>query len=310
MGFDAVAFAQGARELAQAADAFGEHEHLFLAGDPSEGLGGHAAQQREAVAAAAHRVLDEALAAEGLGERGLGVGERLGVDGRVDVDADVAEDDALDAGDLGQRLLVDGMAGVEVAQSAQQFDEPAVGVAAAAADRVEQFGERAVGFEGEWLGGADLGHPGLHVLAGDAHEVRAVVDAQPVGGEFVEQVAGVAGVDAFADHGRRRRARVRRARRGLRRPCRAGWRSAASSRRRLRAAVREGAGGRRWRGWRSAALRRRSAGASRASRARRGGGRARCWPRARPRAGRRAHGRRRAAVRRAGRGRRARARRR
>ena len=105
------------------------------------------------------------------------------------------------AGDLGQRLLVKRAAGVELVEFAQELDEPPVGVAAAAADRLEQFGQGAVGFERERLGGADLGHPGLHVLAGDAHEVRAVVDAQAVGGEFVEQVAGVAGVGAFADHG-------------------------------------------------------------------------------------------------------------
>ena len=127
--------------------------------------------------------------------------ERLGVDGGVDVDADVAEHDALDARDLGQRLLVDGPAGFEVAQLAQQLDEPPVGLAAAAADRLEQLGEGAVGFERERLGGADLGHPGLHVLAGDAHEVRAVVDAQPVRVELVEQVAGLARVESFADHG-------------------------------------------------------------------------------------------------------------
>ena len=55
--------------------------------------------------AAAH----EARAAERVGERGAGVHERLGVDGGVDEDADVAEHDALGAGELGQRLLVEGL---------------------------------------------------------------------------------------------------------------------------------------------------------------------------------------------------------
>jgi hypothetical protein len=126
--------------------------------------------------------------------------ERLGVDGGVDEDADVAQDHALDARELGQRLLVDGAAGFEVAQFAQQFEQSTVGLAAAAADRFEQLGERGVGFERERLGGADVGHPGLHVLAGDAYEVRAVVDAQAVGVELVEQVAGLARVEPFADH--------------------------------------------------------------------------------------------------------------
>ena len=94
-------------ELAQAADALGEHDHLLLAGDAGDRLRGDAAQQRQAVAAAAHRLGHEALADERLGERGLGVRERLGVDGGVDEHADVAEHDALGAGELGQRLLVE-----------------------------------------------------------------------------------------------------------------------------------------------------------------------------------------------------------
>ena len=106
--------------------------------------------------------------------------QRLGVDGGVDEDADVAEHDALDARELGQRLGVQLAAGLERLELAQQSEQPAVGLAAAAADRLEQLVQRGVGFDGERLGGADVGHPGLHVLAGDAHEVRAVVDAQPV----------------------------------------------------------------------------------------------------------------------------------
>ena len=57
------------------------------------------------------------------------------------------------------------------------------------------------GLERERLGGAQLGHPGLHVLTGDADEVGAVVAAQAVGVEFVEQVTGLARVRPFADHG-------------------------------------------------------------------------------------------------------------
>ena len=52
---DAVALAQRGGELAQAAHALGEHEHLLLAGDAGDRLGGDAAQQWQAVAAAAHR---------------------------------------------------------------------------------------------------------------------------------------------------------------------------------------------------------------------------------------------------------------
>ena len=150
-------------------------------GDAGERLRGDAAQQRQPVAAAAHRRRRRVPGGQRLGERGLGVGERLGVDGGVEVDADVAEHDALDARELGQRLLVERLAGLEVAELAQQLEQPPVGVAAAAADRLEQLGQRRVGLERERLRGAHLGHPGLHVLAGDAHEVRAVVDAQAVG---------------------------------------------------------------------------------------------------------------------------------
>ena len=85
-------------------------------------------------------------------------------------------------------------------QLAQELEQPPVGVAAAVADGVEQLGERRVGLERERLGGPDLGHPGLHVLAGDAHQVRAVVDAQAVRVELVEQVAGLARVEPLADH--------------------------------------------------------------------------------------------------------------
>ena len=56
MRLDAVALAQRAGELAQAAHAFGEHEHLLLAGDAGDRLRGDAAQQRQPVAAAAHRL--------------------------------------------------------------------------------------------------------------------------------------------------------------------------------------------------------------------------------------------------------------
>src|SRR3954451_6057767 len=44
VGLDAVALAQGARELAQAVDALGEHEHLLVTGDGGDRLGADAAQ--------------------------------------------------------------------------------------------------------------------------------------------------------------------------------------------------------------------------------------------------------------------------
>ena len=79
---------------------------------------------------------------------------------------------------------------------AQHLEQPPVGLPAAAADRVEQLVKRGVGVERERLRGPDLGHPRLHVAAGDADEVRAVVDPQPVGVDLVHQVAGLAGVRA------------------------------------------------------------------------------------------------------------------
>ena len=60
---------------------------------------------------------------------------------------------------------------------AQDPEQPPVRLLAAAADRVEQLGQRGVGVERERLRGPDLGHPRLHVAAGDPDEVRAVVDA-------------------------------------------------------------------------------------------------------------------------------------
>ena len=68
------------------------------------------------------------------------------------------------------------------------------------ADRVEQLGERRVGVERERLRGSDLRHPRLHVAAGDAHQVRAVVDPQAVGVDLVHQVTGLAGVEPLGDH--------------------------------------------------------------------------------------------------------------
>ena len=103
---DAVAFAQRARELAQAPHALAEHDHLLLGGDARQRLGGDAAQQRQPVSSATDRVGHEPLADERGRERGLRVGQRLRVDARVDEHADVAEHDALGAGELGERLLV------------------------------------------------------------------------------------------------------------------------------------------------------------------------------------------------------------
>src|SRR4051794_2261562 len=61
---DAVALAQRARELAQAVDAFGEHQHLLVAGNGRDRLRGDAAQERKAVAATAHRLGHAALLGE------------------------------------------------------------------------------------------------------------------------------------------------------------------------------------------------------------------------------------------------------
>ena len=55
VGVDAVALAQGVGELAQAAHAVGEHDHLLLAAHAGDRLRGDPAQQRQPVAAAAHR---------------------------------------------------------------------------------------------------------------------------------------------------------------------------------------------------------------------------------------------------------------
>ena len=110
---DAVALAQRAGELAQAPHPLAEHDHLLLAGDPGERLGGDAAQQRQPVPSPADRLGHEPLADERGRERGLRVGQRLGVDARVDEHADVAEHDALGAGELGERLLVQLAAGLE-----------------------------------------------------------------------------------------------------------------------------------------------------------------------------------------------------
>ena len=86
-----------AGELAQAADAFGEHDHLLLTRDSGDRLRGDPAQQRQPVAAALHRLAHEALASQCLRECGLGVQQRLGIDARVEEHADVAEHDPLGA---------------------------------------------------------------------------------------------------------------------------------------------------------------------------------------------------------------------
>ena len=84
----------------------------------------------------------------------------------------------------------------------------------------------------ERLRGPHLGHPGGEVLARDAHEVRAVVDAQAVGVELVHQVAGLARVQPLADHRLVAEREPDEHVEVLGGPCRAAWRSAASSRRR------------------------------------------------------------------------------
>ena len=128
------------------------------------------------------------------------MGQRLGVDARVDEHADVAEDDALGAGELGERRLVQLASGLERLELAQDLEQPPVGLPPALADRVEQLLEGGVGVERERLRGPDLGHPRLHVPSGDADEVRTVVDAQPVGVDLVHEIAGLARVQPLGDH--------------------------------------------------------------------------------------------------------------
>ena len=165
-----------------------------------ERLGGDAAQQRQTVPATAYGLGDEALADQRSCERGLRVGQRLGVDARVDEHADVAQHDALGAGELGERLLVQLASGFERLELSQHPEQPPIGLLAATADRLEQLRQRRVGVERERLRRADLGHPGLHVGAGDPDEVWAVVDPEPVGVDLVHQVAGLARVEPLGDH--------------------------------------------------------------------------------------------------------------
>ena len=110
------------------------------------------------------------------------------------------EHDRLRARELDERGAVELGAVLERLELAQRAEQPPVGLAAAVPDRVEQLGQRGVGLDRQRLGGAHVGHPGRHVLARDADEVRAVVDAQPVGVDLVEQVAGLARVEPLADH--------------------------------------------------------------------------------------------------------------
>ena len=105
------------------------------------------------------------------------MGQRLGVDARVDEDADVAEDDSLCAGELGKRLPVEVGPCLERLELAQDLKQPPVGLPPAMADRVEQVGERWVGVERERLRRPHLWHPSLHVAARDPDEVGPVVDA-------------------------------------------------------------------------------------------------------------------------------------
>jgi len=193
---DVVAVGEGVGELAQAPDAFGEHDHLLLARDAGDRLRGDPAQQREAVAAAAHRLSDKALADQRLGERRLGVRQRLGVNRGVHIDPHIAENDALGSGELGERLFKQLAAGLQSLELAQHLQQPAVGFAAAVADRVQQRLEGGVGVDRQRLRGPDVGHPGVHVLAGDADEVRAVVDAQPVRADLVHQIPRLQGAHA------------------------------------------------------------------------------------------------------------------
>ena len=151
------------------------------------------------------------------------MGQRLRVDARVDEHADVAEHDALRAGEFGQRPLEQLAARLERLELTQNPEQPPVGLLTAAADRVEQLGEGWIGVERERLRRPDVRHPRLHVAAGDAHKVRAVVDPQPVGVDLVHQVARLACT--------RDRARPRRSPSGCSTDSRRSVRSASRSRR-------------------------------------------------------------------------------
>ncbi|MGO9977542.1 MAG: hypothetical protein ACLP01_33065 [Solirubrobacteraceae bacterium] len=52
------------------------------------------------------------------------------------------------------------------------LEQPALGLLPAAVDRLQQFAQRGVGVQGEWLRRAHLGHPRLHVAACDPDEMR------------------------------------------------------------------------------------------------------------------------------------------
>jgi len=163
-------------------------------------LRGDPAQQRQPVAAAAHRLDHETLAAQRFRERRLRVRQRLRVNRGVHEDAHVPEHDALRSGELRERLLEQLAVGLERPELAEHLEQSAVRLASALSDRVQQFLECGVGVDRQGFGGPHVGHPGVHVLAGDADEVRPVVDAQSVGVDLVHQVSGLAGVQPLGDH--------------------------------------------------------------------------------------------------------------
>ncbi|MFZ0379316.1 MAG: hypothetical protein WAL38_15925 [Solirubrobacteraceae bacterium] len=128
------------------------------------------------------------------------MGERLGVDRGVQIDAHVPEHHSLDAGELGECLLEHRAPGFEPFQFAQHLEQPPVGLLAALADRLQQLLKRRVGVEHERLGWQHGRHPPLHIPAGHPHQVRPVVDPQPVGVQLVHQVARLAGVEPLGHH--------------------------------------------------------------------------------------------------------------
>jgi hypothetical protein len=197
---DPVAIGERPGELAQAPHPLAEHDHLLLGGHPGERLGGHAAQQRQPVPTTTHSFLHQPLADERGRERRLRVRQRLPVNRRVDEHADVSQHDSLRAGELGQRVPIQLDSGFEGLELAEDLEQPPVGLASAMADGVEQLLQGWVGVERERLRRPNLGHPRLHVAAGDADEVRSVVDAKAVGVDLVHQVAGLAGVEPLGDH--------------------------------------------------------------------------------------------------------------
>lgn len=79
----------------------------------------------------------------------------------------------------------------------EHFEQPAERLFAAFACRLKESCERGVGLDGHRLRGQHRRQVRAHFLLGDADRVRPVVQPQPGGVDFVEQVAGFLGVQAL-----------------------------------------------------------------------------------------------------------------